>query len=118
MDSRFLKTIKKQLEKNKRWLEKELNSFAKKNKQVKGDFKAEYPDYGTKSDENAQEVAAYQDHLSLEGDLEIQLKEINQALRKIEKGQYGICENCKKPINEERLKFIPQAKFCIECSKE
>lgn len=41
--------------------------------------------------------------------------EIEAALRKIEKGTYGVCEHCKKPIEKKRLKFIPAARYCMAC---
>ncbi len=44
-----------------------------------------------------------------------ELEEINQALKKIEEGTYGICEMCDEPIQEERLKIKPYAKYCIIC---
>ncbi len=44
-----------------------------------------------------------------------ELEEINLALKKIEEGTYGICEMCEEPINEERLKIKPFAKYCIIC---
>ncbi len=44
-----------------------------------------------------------------------ELEEINEALKKIDEGTYGICEMCEEPINEERLKIKPYAKYCIIC---
>ncbi len=44
-----------------------------------------------------------------------ELKEIEEALKKIEEGRYGICEMCDEPISEERLKIKPHAKYCIIC---
>ena len=44
-----------------------------------------------------------------------ELKEIEEALKKIEEGRYGICEMCDEPISEERLKIKPYAKYCIIC---
>ncbi len=43
------------------------------------------------------------------------LEEVERALQKIETGEYGICEDCGKPISAKRLKALPWAKFCIEC---
>ncbi len=43
------------------------------------------------------------------------LKKVEYALRKMEEGTYGICENCGKPIGFERLKARPVAVYCIEC---
>jgi len=44
-----------------------------------------------------------------------ELAEIEEALKKIEEGTYGICEMCDEPIQEERLKIKPYAKYCIIC---
>jgi DnaK suppressor protein len=46
------------------------------------------------------------------------LFEIDLALRKISQGNYGFCERCTKPIAKRRLKILPQARFCIKCSKQ
>ena len=44
-----------------------------------------------------------------------ELKEINEALKKIEEGSYGVCEMCGEPIKPLRLKIKPHAKYCIVC---
>jgi len=46
------------------------------------------------------------------------LKKIEEALKKIEDGTYGICEACGKPIGYERLKLRPVASLCIECKRK
>lgn len=46
------------------------------------------------------------------------LREINEAIKKIENGKYGICENCGKNISKKRLKAIPYARYCIRCKQE
>ncbi|KMP12697.1 hypothetical protein UR09_00445 [Candidatus Nitromaritima sp. SCGC AAA799-A02] len=43
------------------------------------------------------------------------LRLVEEALEKMDKGQYGICLECEKPIPEARLKVIPFAKHCVEC---
>ncbi len=43
------------------------------------------------------------------------LEKIDEALRKLEEGTYGICEDCGAEISEERLKIIPFAIYCVEC---
>lgn len=46
------------------------------------------------------------------------LKKINDALFCIEDGTYGTCSRCGRGINEERLEFLPYAKYCVKCQKE
>ncbi|RMA97211.1 TraR/DksA family transcriptional regulator [Hydrogenothermus marinus] len=42
---------------------------------------------------------------------------IDIALKKIESGTYGICEECGNPIGEKRLEAIPWVRLCIDCSQ-
>lgn len=53
--------------------------------------------------------------LALLQNLERKLESVDQALRKVEKGTYGVCENCGNPIDPARLKAIPHAVLCIDC---
>ncbi len=50
-------------------------------------------------------------------DMRKRVGEIDSALKKINKNQYGYCERCKKPIPQARLRLIPEASFCIDCEK-
>ena len=43
------------------------------------------------------------------------IKEIDEALARIEDGTYGLCTRCGKPLDEERLKAMPTAKYDAEC---
>jgi RNA polymerase-binding protein DksA len=44
------------------------------------------------------------------------LLEIYDALKRIEDGTYGICENRGEQIPKERLKAIPWARYCVACA--
>lgn len=46
------------------------------------------------------------------------LYEIDQALKRIELGTYGICEMSGKPISHARLEAIPFARFTVECQSQ
>lgn len=50
-------------------------------------------------------------------DTQKRVTQIDVALRKISKGQYGKCESCGKEIPQARLKLIPEAANCLECEK-
>ena len=43
------------------------------------------------------------------------LAKLDQAVRRLEKGTYGICMECKTEINEARLKALPFAALCRDC---
>ncbi len=40
---------------------------------------------------------------------------IDEALRRIKKGEYGKCLKCGKPISTARLNAVPHARLCIAC---
>ncbi|XVV08287.1 TraR/DksA family transcriptional regulator [Actinoplanes sp. CA-131856] len=44
------------------------------------------------------------------------LAEVDDALRRVDEGTYGVCERCGKPIAAERLAARPFARFCISCA--
>jgi RNA polymerase-binding protein DksA len=46
---------------------------------------------------------------------EITLREIDEALQRIDEGVYGTCVACDKKIPLARLKAKPHAKYCIQC---
>jgi len=46
------------------------------------------------------------------------LFELGNALKKIDDGTYGICEDCKLPIAKSRLKAIPYARLCVKCQEK
>ena len=41
---------------------------------------------------------------------------IKQSLKRIDTGEYGICQVCGEPINIERLKVIPYCNMCVKCA--
>ena len=43
------------------------------------------------------------------------IQEIDEALRRIDEGTYGQCLRCGKPIDEERLKAMPTARYDAKC---
>jgi len=117
MKKENLEIIKQKLIEEKNKLEDTLKGIAQKG-EVKGDYKADFPNFGNKDDENAAEVADFSDRLSLEQSLELSLRDVNKALANIEKGTYGRCKYCNKPIDERRLMIRPTSSSCVECKKK
>lgn len=46
------------------------------------------------------------------------LNRLKQAVLKIDTPEYGICLECEEPIPLERLKLIPESRYCVECMQE
>ena len=46
------------------------------------------------------------------------LYELDDALKKIDEGTFGICEECNSLITKIRLKAVPYARLCVKCQKK
>lgn len=53
------------------------------------------------------------DHVS-----RLELNQINDAIERLDNGQYGICSSCGKKIDTRRLQALPYADTCIHCAKQ
>ncbi len=47
-----------------------------------------------------------------------QLRMVEEALDRLESGDYGICPACEEPIAEKRLQALPWARYCVKCEGE
>ncbi|HEY5138840.1 MAG TPA: TraR/DksA family transcriptional regulator [Methylococcales bacterium] len=56
------------------------------------------------------------DYLGNSARTEIEM--INQAIARIDNGQYGICQVCGEPISKERLEAVPYSNMCINCASK
>lgn len=80
------------------------------------------------SDYLKNDVGDFYDHASNDRDRELaltftdreraKLVQIDEALKRIEEGGYGECDNCMDEIGEDRLKVMPFAKLCLSCKIE
>ena len=114
LDPEILAELKSKLLSEKTRVEQELVRIAKPTK-AEGDFETSFNEIGSDEDENASEVEEYTDNLALETNLQKQLKEITDALSRMEDGTYGKCENCEADVPLERLRAYPAASKCLDC---
>jgi DnaK suppressor protein len=56
--------------------------------------------------------------LSLSTAERAQLLLIDEALKRLEKNEFGICQMCQKTIIKKRLDAVPWAPYCIECQQK
>ena len=56
------------------------------------------------------------DYLGNSARTEIEM--INQAIARIDNGQYGMCQVCDEPIGKERLEAVPFSNMCIKCASK
>ncbi len=117
MDKEFLKQIENKLLEEKKRVEKELERFTVTDNKTQ-DSSAAFPDYGDQDDESVSEIEDYSINLSLEQVLKNLLRDVNGALQKISKNQYGFCKYCHNEIDQKRLLARPVSSSCIECKSK
>lgn len=71
-------------------------------------------DYG----DVASEAFEREKGFALETSVQGMLRMVEDALRKLDEGTYGVCERCGGPIGVERLRALPFANLCIRCKAE
>lgn len=115
MDKATLEKIKKELLQRKEQIVKDLEDISRSDSHEVDNRTAKFPEYGNKADENAQEISEYSTTVATEAVLEKTLRDIENALDRMEKETYGICKYCGKHISKKRLEARPVASTCIEC---
>ncbi|HJQ77560.1 MAG TPA: TraR/DksA C4-type zinc finger protein [Acidimicrobiia bacterium] len=64
--------------------------------------------------DHASETFEREKDLSIEEGMKEKLYEIDAALDRIERGEYGMCQVCGREISDERLEAVPATRFCID----
>lgn len=82
---------------------------------IEGDLRSTHdPDSEERASElENDEVLEGLDQMGLE-----EVRQIREALSRIERGLYGICSICRRPISAERLAALPTAVTCLRCTPQ
>ncbi len=116
MKKKLKEKLKEKLKKEEKEIKKTLSKFAKENPNLEGDWETQYPNLGLNDiDTEADEVEEFSNLLPIEHTLELKLKDIKKALKRMEEDNYGICKDCNEEIEEARLRASPEAQKCIKC---
>src|ERR1051325_1395279 len=103
-----LETFKKQLEDAKRSIETTLGHLEKD---------LDYGDDVDGFEEETDEAEEHANQADVKKSLKERLEHVGRALAKIERGNYGVCENCGKEIETEVLHALPESALCKKCKK-
>lgn len=60
----------------------------------------------------------YEKELSVDQNTADLLEKVDHALDRLERGEYGNCEVCGKPIPVARLEALPYVTLCVDCARE
>lgn len=107
--------FRKRLEADKHTLEAEMGNIGRRNFSVPNDWEPAPSEIGMEADlaDQADVVMSREGNAAILADLEARYDTVLSALRRIDKKTYGVCEVCRKPIEEARLEADPAATTCI-----
>lgn len=63
-------------------------------------------------------IVRWELNLALRDRIEQRVAQLEEALERLDEGDYGICESCQQPINPERLEVLPRTTLCIACARD
>ncbi|PIR41287.1 MAG: hypothetical protein COV31_02705 [Candidatus Yanofskybacteria bacterium CG10_big_fil_rev_8_21_14_0_10_46_23] len=115
MNSETQAKIKENLIKERDQIKKELAGFTSEG-DVPGDYNAHYPEHEKDAESNAMAFQEMDRLKAVEHRLEHRLTEINEALERIDKDEYGVCKTCQLTIEPERVQAVPTAVQCTTCA--
>lgn len=113
--------FKERLIKERDILEKELTSLGSRNANHPGDWEPKKPEgeeYSPDRNDNADIIEAMHENNASMNELEGRFNNVMRALKKIEDGNYGVCEISEEPIELERLEVNPAARTCLKHIEE
>jgi len=103
--------IKNKLEDMRKDLEERQTRIAKHTRHRDEPLSADFAEQATEL-ENGETLVA------LDREIQDEIKRIEQALRRLEEGNYSTCVSCGGEIAEKRLEAIPHASQCIDCASK
>jgi len=56
-------------------------------------------------------------NLARRDQLQEKIASLKEAIKRLEEGQYGSCEECGGPIEPERLELFPETTLCAACAR-
>lgn len=101
-------------EKTERHLREKLQELQSRLARIKADAGQEH---SADSEEQAQERENDEVVDAIGDETRQSIRDINQALRRLEEGSYGECESCGEAIAAARLEVLPEATRCINCAE-
>lgn len=67
--------------------------------------------------ERALEIENLDALFAIDRETRVELRQINDAIQRIDIGHYGFCGECGAPIDADRLAALPYADTCIDCAR-
>ncbi len=107
---------KKTAESFRQLLRNQRNALLQKFRRVEEDLGTMAEDRESELEECAQEARSARLLASLDDRTVNAVREIDEALARLDDGSYGVCESCDEQILPARLRVLPATRFCTVCA--
>jgi DnaK suppressor protein len=114
MDQQTVDRLRERLETERSEVRRQLDDLGAR-RDAEG---IERPDLNEGFADAGQAAAERSSLLTLVRSLRDTLRDVEQALARMDAGTYGLCERCGQPIDEERLDALPAARLCLNCKRQ
>jgi len=106
-----LEIVKKDLQARRREIIEKLSEAQSQSKIIETDIAQDLAD-------KAESSYTKEFLLSLSNAEREELLQIDAALKRIARGEYGLCQSCQKEIGKKRLHHLPWTSLCIDCQEK
>ena len=114
MDQQTVDRLRERLESERGEIRRQLDDLGAR-RDAEG---IENPDLNEGFADAGQAAAERASLLTLVRSLRDTLRDVEQALGRMDAGTYGTCDNCGQPIADERLDALPAARLCLNCKRQ
>ncbi len=107
-------TASRRLEEERNRLQGIRDGIQREQDEGSSDTGGELSSFDQHPGDSGTETFEMEKNVSLLEQVEDELLEIEAAVQRLERGTYGICQVCGRPIGDERLEAMPATRFCVE----
>ena len=109
--------FRKRLLDERRKFAEELKTIARKNSKTPRDSSGDLSAYTVHMADMSADTYERELDVSIASSEQQVLYQIDEALKHLDEGTYGTCQQCSKPISLSRLKAVPYTELCIQCQR-
>ena len=107
-------TAAKRLEQERTRLQGIREGIQREQDETTSETSGELSSFDQHPGDSGTETFEMEKNVSLLEQVDDELLEVEAAFQRLERGTYGTCQVCGRPIGEERLEAMPATRFCVE----
>ena len=107
-------TARKRLREERERLQGIADGLRREREESVSDTGGELSSFDQHPGDSGTETFEMEKNVSLREQVDDELQEVEAAFQRLERGTYGTCQACGKPIGDERLEAMPATRFCVE----